>query len=458
MKPWTKAILCLGLLLPFIHAKASWPKPMSGFFNIETFTFDSGEMIDSLNVSYQTLGELKVNPDGTNNAVVLLHGTTGSSAQFLVEEFAGALFNPGQPLDANQPGLRASFPKYQYPDMIRADHLRLTEHFKLNRTRLSLGVSMGGMHTWMMGAEYPGFSDALMPISSSPVEIAGHNRLFRKFITELITIDPAWKGGDYEKQPAAGLGGALMIQLVLLSSPSYWQRAFPTREAVDKYVDEHIIPRLEDFDANDQLYAWNASQTYNPKAGLKNIRVPLTAVNTADDLLNPIELGFLEDGVANDMTPGYGRAVIILASNETTGHDSYIMADLWKDELEKLLARSGAYNMSDSKQGGDLFDMAKDGTSIPGDAGKQNTIKSVPNPHQRDGEAAGGLGSSDLAGAADNAVLSASEGRESGVGEGISATGHDIPQSVTGKPGGRGGTQGKEEIRRDTGAFANREN
>ncbi|KAK2691600.1 hypothetical protein QWA68_007812 [Fusarium oxysporum] len=114
--------------------------------------------------------------------------------------------------------------------------------------------------------------------------------------------------------------------------------------------------------------------------------------------------------------------------------------------------------MSDSKQGGDLFDMAKDGTSIPGDAGKQNTIKSVPNPHQRDGEAAGGLGSFDLAGAADNAVLSASEGRESGVGEGISATGHDIPQSVTGKPGGRGGTQGKEEIRRDTGAFANREN
>ncbi|KAF4503347.1 homoserine o-acetyltransferase [Fusarium agapanthi] len=361
MKPWTKAILFLGLLLPFIHAKASWPKPMSGFFSIETFTFDSGEMIDSLKISYQTLGELKVNPNGSNNAVVLLHGTTGSSAQFLVEEFAGALFNPGQPLDANEyfiimrdaighgesskpsnTGLRASFPKYQYPDMTRAGHTLLTQHFKLNRTRLTLGVSMGGMHTWMMHGEYPGFSDDLMPISSSPVEIAGHNRLFRKFITELITIDPAWKGGDYGKQPAAGLGGALMIQLLLLSSPSYWQRSFPTRKAVDKYVDEHIIPRLEDFDANDQLYAWNASQTYNPKAGLKNIMVPLTAVNTADDLLNPIELGFLEDGVANDMTPGYGRAVIIPADNKTTGHDSYIMADLWKDELEKLLARSGA--------------------------------------------------------------------------------------------------------------------
>ncbi|KAL9563540.1 hypothetical protein ACKAV7_012208 [Fusarium commune] len=441
-------------------------------FQYRRLQFDSGEIIDSLIISYQTLGELKVKPDGFNNAVVLLHGTTGSSAQFLVEEFAGALFNRGQPLDANEyfiimrdaighgnsskpsnTGLRASFPKYQYPDMIRADHRLLTEHFKLNRTLLTLGVSMGGMHTWMMGGEYPGFSDALMPIASFPVEIAGHNRLFRTFITELITTDPAWKGGGYEKQPPAGLGGALMIQLVLLSSPSYWQREFPTREAMDKYVDDHIIPRLEDFDANDQLYAWNASQTYNPKAGLKSIRVPLTAVNTADDLLNPIELGFLEDGIANDMTPGYGRAVTLPASNETTGHDSYVMADLWKDEIIQLLARSAVksislqipstiYNMSGSKQGGDLFDMAKDGTSIPGDAGKQSTISSAPNPYQRDGEAAGGLGSSDLAGAADNAVLSASVGRESGVG----------------RPGGRGGTQGKEDVRRDTGAFANREN
>ncbi|KAJ9418791.1 Alpha/Beta hydrolase protein [Fusarium oxysporum] len=314
-------------------------------FNIEDFTIDSGEIIDSLIISYQTLGELKVKPDGSNNAVVLLHGTTGSSAQFIVEEFAGALFNRGQPLDANEyftimhdaidhgnsskpsnTGLQASFSKYQYPDMIRADHVLLTEHFKFTRTRLTL--------------EYPGFSDALMPIASFQVEIAGHNQLFRKFITEFITIDPAWKGGNYEKQPAAGFGGALMIQLFLLSSPSYWQRAFPAREAVDNYVDEHIIPRLEEFDANDQLYAWNASKTYNPKAGLKNIRVPLTAVNVADDLLNPIELGFLEDGVTNDMTPGYGRAVTLPASNETTGQDSYIMSDLWKYELEKLLARS----------------------------------------------------------------------------------------------------------------------
>lgn len=66
------------------------------------------------------------------------------------------------------------------------------------------------------------------------------------------------------------------------------------------------------------------------------------------------------------------------------------------------------------------------------------------------------MGSTTLHGAADNAVLSADEGRASGVGEGISATGHDIPQSVTGKPGGRGGTMGKEERRRDHGGFVSK--
>ncbi|RGP80670.1 homoserine o-acetyltransferase [Fusarium longipes] len=364
MRVFTSTLLSLSLFTPFISAAGknkSWPEPKHGFFNTANFTFDTGEVLDDLEIHYQTLGKLQVNEDGSNNAVVLLHSTTLSGEQFLSEEFGAVLFNKGQLLDADDyfiimrdaighgnsskpsnTGLRAAFPKYQYPDIIRADHLLLTEHFGLNRTRLTLGVSMGGMHIWMMGAEYPGFSDALMPISSSPVEVAGHNRLFRKFITDLITLDPAWEGGDYEEQPVAGLGGSLMIQLTMLSSPAYWQRGFPTRKAVDDFVDQGIIPQLEEFDANDQLYAWNASQTYNPKAGLKKIRVPLTAVNTADDWMNPVELGFLEDGVVNDMTPGYGQAVILPASNETTGHDSYIKAELWKDELEKLLARSSS--------------------------------------------------------------------------------------------------------------------
>ena len=360
MKFFTKITLSLTILTPLITAKESWPKPKHGFYNIENFKFDSGETLPDLEIHYQTLGKLKVNEDGSNNAVVILHSTTLSSEQFFSDEFAAVLFNKGQILDAEKyfiimrdgighgnsskpsnSGLKAAFPKYQYSDMVRADHQLFTEHFGLNRTRLTLGVSMGGMHIWMQGAEYPGFSDALMPIASSPVEIAGHNRLFRKFITEIITLDPAYKAGNYTSQPVGGLGGSLMIQLTMLSSPAYYQRDFPTREAMDKFVDEAYIPRLEEYDANDQMYAWNASVTYDPKDGLKKIRVPLTAVNTADDWMNPPELKLLEDGVLQDMKPGYGKAVILPASNETTGHDSYIKAELWKDELEKLLARSG---------------------------------------------------------------------------------------------------------------------
>ncbi|GKU06185.1 homoserine o-acetyltransferase [Fusarium langsethiae] len=346
MKAPVITLLTLFLSTPVIDAakeEKPWPEPEHGFFNIANFTFDTGEVLDNLEIHYQTLGKLKVNKDGSNNAVVLLHSTTLSGEQFLSEDFGAVLFNKGQLLDSNKyfiiirdaighgnsskpsnTGLRVSFPKYQHPDIIRADHLLLTDHFGLNRTRLTLGVSMGGMHIWMMGAEYPGFSDALMPISSSPVEVAGHNRLFRKFITELITLDPAWKGGDYEQQPVAGLGGSRMIQLTMLSSPAYWQRGFHTRKAMDDYVDQGIIPRLGEF------------------AGLKKIKVPLTAVNTADDWMNPVKLGFLEDGIVNDMTPGYGRAIVLSASKETTGHDSYIKAELWKGELEKLLARSGS--------------------------------------------------------------------------------------------------------------------
>ena len=360
MKFLAKITLSLTILTPLITAKESWPKPKHGFYDIENFKFDSGETLPNLEIHYQTLGKLKVNEDGSNNAVVILHSTTLSSEQFFSDEFAAVLFNKGQLLDAEKyfiimrdgighgnsskpsnTGLRAAFPKYQYSDMVRADHQLFTEHFGLNRTRLTLGVSMGGMHIWMQGSEYPGFSDALMPIASSPVEIAGHNRLFRKFITEIITLDPAYGAGNYTSQPVGGLGGSLMIQLTMLSSPAYYQRNFPTRAAMDKFVDEAYIPRLEEYDANDQMYAWNASVTYNPQDGLKKIQVPLTAVNTADDWMNPPELKFLEDGVMQDMKPGYGKAVILPASNETTGHDSYIIADLWKDELEKLLARSG---------------------------------------------------------------------------------------------------------------------
>ncbi|KAF2256067.1 homoserine acetyltransferase, partial [Trematosphaeria pertusa] len=334
----------------------SWPTPDHDSFVISDFAFDSGEILNELELHYQTLGELKVNPDGTNNAVLILHGTTGSSEQFFNDDFAGALFNPNQALDAQKyfivlpdsighgnsskpsnTGLHARFPSYQYADMVRAHHRLLTEHLGVNHTRLVLGVSMGGMHTWMMGEMYPDFMDALMPIACLPAQIAGQNRLWRKFIIELIRSDAAWNGGDYQNQPLVSLAGALSLVQTMFSSPVSYQAQYPTRDAMDQFVDE-LLPHVPDYDANDQLYAWNSSHLYNPEPDLGLIKAPLTAVNTADDMMNPPELGILEQAVERKMRRGVGKAIVLPVSDGTIGHGSYIKAKLWEDELALLLS------------------------------------------------------------------------------------------------------------------------
>lgn len=345
------------------EVSGNWPNSTAGDFMISNFTFDSGETLDELKIHYETFGELICHDDGSTNAVLIQHGSGGEIGQFLVDSYAATLFNPGQLLDAEKyflvipdaighgesstprnTGLRAKFPSYQYSDMVRANHQLLTEHLGINHTRLITGVSMGGMHTWLFGEKYPDFSDALFPISSLPAQIAGHNRMWRKMFMELIQIDPAYEDGEYEKQPLTGLVGAMSVLLVMFQSPLAMQREYPTRDATDAYVDgtlQALLEAQDEFDANNLLYAYNASYTYAPEAELKKIKVPLTAVNTADDLLNPPELGILEHAVMNEMQEGVGKAVVVPASNETIGHGSYIKAGLWMDELENLLARSG---------------------------------------------------------------------------------------------------------------------
>jgi homoserine O-acetyltransferase len=361
MKFITVFLLALGAMRPIIAKESptpTWLTPDSGSFVISDFAFESGEILDELEIHYQTLGELKIHPDGTNNAVLILHGSTRSSEQFLNDDFAGVLFNPGQALDAQKyfivlpdnighgnsskpsnTGLRARFPSYQYADMVHADHRLLTEHLGINHTRLVLGVSMGGMHTWMMGELYPDFMDALMPIACLPTEIAGQNRLWRKFIIELIRSDPVWNGGNYTNQPLVGLAGALALSQTMFSAPVSYLAQYPTRDAMDQFVDD-FIPHVSDFDANDQLYAWNSSHLYNPEPDLGLIKAPLTAVNTADDMMNPSDLRLLEHAVERQMRRGLGKAVVLPISKETIGHGSYIKAKLWEDELELLLSET----------------------------------------------------------------------------------------------------------------------
>jgi len=334
---------------------ADYPKPSEGDFTIKNFHFASGEKLPELKLHYRTLGKIHRNRKGhVDNAVLIMHGTGGTGTQFLNDHFGGELFGKGQPLDASRhfivlrdaighgksskpsDGLHGKFPHYNYDDMVLADYTLLTRKLKVDHLRMVMGTSMGGMHAWVWGETYPGFMDALMPLASLPVQIAGRNRMMRKMLMDCIRNDPEWNGGEYTKQPH-GLVDALHILLIMGSSPLQWQKEAPDRDSADRFVDEHIAKYLQEDDANDLLYQIDASRDYNPQPKLGTIKAPLLAVNSADDQINPPELGILEREILN--VP-HGSAVVIPISDATHGHGTHTWAAIWKNHLVELLAES----------------------------------------------------------------------------------------------------------------------
>ncbi|HVN46919.1 MAG TPA: alpha/beta fold hydrolase [Steroidobacteraceae bacterium] len=347
------ALLVLGLLgvLPTSHA-ADYPPPHEADYVIHDFRFASAESLRELRVHYRTFGEPRADAHGVvRNAVLILHGTGGSGASLVRPEFAGELFGSGQPLDAaryfivlpdgighgrsSKPsdGLHARFPRYGYNDMVQAQYLLLTQGLKVNHARLIMGTSMGGMHTWLWGEQHPQFMDTLMPLASLPTQIAGRNRVWRRIIVDAIRNDPDWQGGDYQKQPPS-LRTAISILWLMSSNPVLRQQEAPTLAQADTVLDGYIESSLKSTDANDLMYALAASRDYDPGPALGNISAPLLAVNSADDLINPPELGILERGIRN--VP-QGRAVVLPVSERTHGHGSHTYAVLWKSYLEELL-------------------------------------------------------------------------------------------------------------------------
>jgi len=331
------------------------PPPVPGDAILRDFVFASGETLPELKLHYVTLGRKLDDGRGrTVNAVLVLHGTGGSSLQFLGPRFAGVLFGIGQPLDASRTfivipdsvghggsskpsdGLKAKFPRYTYDDMVKAQYRLLTENLGVTHLRLVVGTSMGGMQTWVWGETYPDFMDALMPLASLPNAIAGRNRMWRRMAMDLIREDPDWKGGGYAVQPR-GLRGALALMLVLSGSPHEWMRQAPDRATADAAVETWMAERLPKTDANDLLFALDASRDYDPFPRLEKIRAPLLALNFADDAINPPELGLLEKGVARVKN---GQAVVFPLSEKTHGHQTHTWADLWKTYLNELLVRS----------------------------------------------------------------------------------------------------------------------
>jgi homoserine O-acetyltransferase len=333
-------------------SQPAMPRPAEGDVVLKHFRFTSGETLPELRLHYRTLGEPRRDAQGVvRNAVLILHGTGGTGGQFTGRTFAGELFGPGQPLDASKyyiilpddighgrsskpsDGLRAKFPRYGYVDMVEAEYRLVAEGLGVNHLRLVMGTSMGGMHTWMWGSRYPDFMDALMPLASLPTQISGRNRAWRRVVIDAIRTDPEWSNGEYTTQPQSLRTAAKMLWLVS-SNPLLRQRAAPTLADADRVLDEYVANYLKTGDANNILYALEASRDYDPGPGLERIKAPLVAINTADDIINPPELQILETEIKRVPT---GRAVVLPLSDRTVGHGTHTQAAVWKSYLEGLL-------------------------------------------------------------------------------------------------------------------------
>jgi homoserine O-acetyltransferase len=347
--------LPLSILAANLAPAADYPAPTEGDYTIRDFKFNSGEKLPELRLHYRTIGKPEKDAQGkTTNAVLIMHGTTGSGAQFIRPEFAGELFGKDQPLDATKffivlpdgighgksskpsDGMHAKFPRYGYLDMIEAQYRLLTEGLGVNHARLVMGTSMGGMHTWLWGELHPDFLDALMPLASLPTQISGRNRAWRRTLIDAIRNDPAWNGGEYKTQPPSLRTAAEMLWF-MSSNPVLRQKEAPTLAKTDEVLDKFVEQIVKTDDANDVLYALEASHDYDPGSNLEKIQAPLFAINSADDLINPPELGILEREIKR--VPR-GRAIVIPMSGKTRGHGSHTIAVLWKDQLTKLLQES----------------------------------------------------------------------------------------------------------------------
>ena len=330
---------------------ATWPA-VDGTVLLPNFRFGTGESLPQLKLHYLTLGTPHRNTSGrVDNAVLLLHGTGGNAHSLLNPLFSNVLFGPGQPLDitkyflilpddighgeSSKPsdGLHAHFPAYDYDDMVRSQRMMLDE-MKIDHLRLILGTSMGCMQTFVWGETYPGFADALAPFACLPVQIAGRNRMMRYMAIQAIKQDLAWMDGEYKTQPVQGLRAADELFLVMGSSPLQMQKQAPTRELAEKYVDQYLARSVASTDANDFIYYANASRNYDPSPRLEQIATPVLWINSADDYINPPELGIAERMVKRMPNAHF---ILVPISDATRGHGTHTVAAVWKDYLAEFL-------------------------------------------------------------------------------------------------------------------------
>jgi homoserine O-acetyltransferase/O-succinyltransferase len=322
-----------------------YPTPKEGTWIARDFRFHAGEVMPELHLHYTTVGA------PTGEAVLILHGTTGSGTGMLVPTFAGELFGPGQPLDAGKyfivlpdaigtgksskpsDGMRTTFPRYNYDDMVVAQYRLVTEGLGIRRLRLVLGNSMGGMQTWIWGVKYPDFMDALVPMASLPTAMSGRNWMTRRLIIDSIRNDPEWMNGNYTKQPRSLQFASVFYGIATNGGNQRLHKLAPTREKADQLLNQRLSAPFSG-DANDHLYQWDASRDYDPSPGLERIQAAVLAINSADDERNPPELGIMERELKRVK---HARLLLIPGSEDTAGHGTTAQAKWWKPQLAEFL-------------------------------------------------------------------------------------------------------------------------
>ena len=331
-------VVVLLIFLVALSAHAQVPAAVESDFVVKDFHFRSGEVLPEVRIHYATIGKLTRTAHGTN-AVLILHGTGGSLQQFLSDRFAGVLFKPGGVLDAGRffivipdnvghgksskpsDGLRSKFPHYGYEDMVELQHRLVVDGLGIDHLHLVMGTSMGGMQAWMWGERWPDAADALVPLASAPAQIAGRNRMWRKMMID-----------DLKRNDVTA---AVQILILVGSAPLQWQKSGPTRDDADRWISEQLKTRLATTDADDLLYAIESSGDYDPSAQLERITAPLLAINSADDFINPPELGILEAAMKRVKR---GRYLLIPVSDATHGHSTHTWAAVWERQLREFLA------------------------------------------------------------------------------------------------------------------------